>query len=65
MNKLAMNNSFEIFLEKYKYFFAKNHCEIQVHTIIKSTLYWIKYGRLKFVSRGFKGRLLAVQEQTL
>ncbi len=42
MNKLAMINSFEIILEKY--FFAKNHCEIQVHAILVCTLCSIKYG---------------------
>ena len=42
MNKLAMINSFEIILEKY--FFAKNHCEIQVRAILVCTLYSIKYG---------------------
>jgi hypothetical protein len=34
MNKLAMINSCEIVLEKS----AKNHCEIQVHTIFVSAL---------------------------
>jgi hypothetical protein len=41
-NKLAMINFCEIILEKY----AKNHCEIQVHTILVCTLYLIKYGKL-------------------
>jgi TRAP-type mannitol/chloroaromatic compound transport system permease large subunit len=41
MNKLAMINSFEIILEKK---FAKNHCEVQVRTILVCTLYSIKYG---------------------
>ncbi len=41
MNKLAMIKSSEIILE---FFFAKNHCEIQVHTILVSALYSIKYG---------------------
>jgi hypothetical protein len=43
MNKLAMINSCEIILEKLNNFFAKNHCEIQVHTILVCTLYSIKY----------------------
>ncbi len=41
MNKLAMINSCKIFLE---FFFAKNHCEIQVRTILICPLYLIKYG---------------------
>ncbi len=41
MNKLAMINSCEIILE---IFFAKNHCEIQVRTILVCALYSIKYG---------------------
>ncbi len=45
-NKLAMINSCEINLEKYKYFFAKNYCEIQEHTTLVCTLYSIKYGTL-------------------
>ncbi len=45
MNKLAMINSCEIIIEKLKYFFAKNHCEIQVRTILACTLYSIKYSR--------------------
>ncbi len=45
MNKLAMINSFEITLEKYN-FFAKNHCEIKVRTILICALYSIKYGNL-------------------
>jgi len=45
MNKLAIINSCEIILEK-KTFFAKNHCEIQVHTILVCALYSIKYGTL-------------------
>ncbi len=40
MNKLAMINSCEIILEKQNYFFAKNHCEIQV---LECALYLIKY----------------------
>jgi hypothetical protein len=34
MYKLAMINSCEITLEKLKKNFAKNHCEIQVRTIL-------------------------------
>ncbi len=41
MNKLAIIISFEIILE---FFFAKNHCEIQVRTLIVWALYSIKYG---------------------
>jgi hypothetical protein len=37
MNKLAMNNSCEIILEK-KNNFAKYHCEIQVHNILVCAL---------------------------
>jgi len=36
LNKLAMINSFEIILE---IFFDKNHCEIQVRTILVYALY--------------------------
>ncbi len=43
MNKLAMINSCEIILEMKNNFFAKNHCEIQVRTILVCTLYSIKY----------------------
>jgi hypothetical protein len=43
MNKLAMINSCEIILEKLNKFFAKNHCEIQVRTILVCTLCSIKY----------------------
>jgi hypothetical protein len=42
MTKLAMINSCEIILEKVNYFFAKNHCEIQVRTILVCALYSIK-----------------------
>ncbi len=45
MNKLVMINSCEIIIEKNP-FFAKNHCEIQVRTILVYTLYSIKYGKL-------------------
>ncbi len=44
MNKLVMIISYEIILEKQKKFFAKNHCEIQVHIILVCALYSIKYG---------------------
>jgi hypothetical protein len=43
MHKLAMINSCEIILEKKNIFFAKNHCEIQVHPILVCALYSIKY----------------------
>ncbi len=43
LNKHAMINSCEIILE---FFFAKNHCEIQVRTILVCALYSIKYGVL-------------------
>ncbi len=43
MNKLAMINSCEIILEKQKKI-AKNHCEIQMRTILVYALYSIKYG---------------------
>ncbi len=39
---LVMINFCENILEK-NFFFAKNHCEIQVHTILVCTLYSIKY----------------------
>jgi hypothetical protein len=42
MNKLAMIISFEVILEKK--ICAKNHCEIQVCTILVCALYSIKYG---------------------
>jgi hypothetical protein len=42
MNKLTMMNSCEIILEKY-FFFDKNHCEIEMHTILVCALYLIKY----------------------
>jgi hypothetical protein len=45
MNKLAMINYCEIILEKF-IFFALNHCEIQVHTILVCALYSIKYGAI-------------------
>ncbi len=41
----SMINSSEIFLEKNN-FFAKNQCEIQVHTILVCALYSIKYGSI-------------------
>jgi hypothetical protein len=41
MNKLAMINSREIIIEKQNFFFAKNHCEIQVRTILVCALYSI------------------------
>ncbi len=38
-NKLAMINSREIILKNKIIFFAKNHCEIQVRTILVCALY--------------------------
>jgi hypothetical protein len=49
MIKLAMTNFCEIILEKSKYFFPKNHWEIQVQTILVCTLYSIKYGNCQIV----------------
>ena len=49
MNKLAMINPCEIILEKLNNFFAKNHCEIQVRTILVCVLWSIKYGTSYFV----------------
>ncbi len=47
MNKLAMINSCKSFLEKLKKnIFFKNHCEIQVRTVLECTLYSIKYGSI-------------------
>jgi hypothetical protein len=43
MNKLAIINFYEIILEKK---IAKNHCEIQVRTILVCALYLIKYGKI-------------------
>jgi hypothetical protein len=43
MNKLAMIKSCELFLKNKIIFFAKNHCEIQVCTILVCALYSIKY----------------------
>ncbi len=43
MKKLAMINYCKIILEKQNIFFAKNHCEIQVSTMLVCTLYSIKY----------------------
>jgi hypothetical protein len=48
MNKLAMIKSCESILEKLKiFFFAKDHNEIQVHTILVRGLYSIKYSSQK------------------
>ncbi len=47
MNKLAIINSCKIILEnKNNFFFAKNHCEIQVRTTLLCALYSIKYGKM-------------------
>jgi hypothetical protein len=35
----------KLFLKNRNNFFAKNHCEIQVRTILVCALYLIKYGR--------------------
>jgi hypothetical protein len=43
MNKLGMINSCEIILKNI--FFAKNHPEIQVSTILVCALYSIKYNK--------------------
>jgi hypothetical protein len=45
MNKLGMINSWEIILKNKIIFFAKNHHEIQVSTILVCELYSIKYGK--------------------
>jgi hypothetical protein len=45
MNKFAMINSCEII---HEIFFAKNHCEIQVRTVLVCALHLIKYGIFKF-----------------
>jgi hypothetical protein len=54
-----MINSCEIILENKNNFFVKNHCEIQVHTILVCALYSIKYGNffhfLPFFSPGASG----------
>jgi len=47
MNKLAMIISCELFLKHRNNFFAKNHCEIQVRTILVRALNSIKYGSFK------------------
>jgi len=44
MYKIAMIHFCEIILE---IFFDKNHCEIQVCTILVCTLYWRKYSNLE------------------
>ncbi len=54
INKLAMTNSCEIIHEKFKkYCFAKNHCEIQVRTILVCALYLKKYGNHLCCCRSF------------
>ncbi len=47
MSKLAMIYSTEIILEKK---IAKNHCEIQVRTMLVCALYSIKYGNLGLIT---------------
>ncbi len=44
MNKLEIIKPVKLFLKNKNNFFAKNHCEIQVRTILVYTLYSIKYG---------------------
>jgi hypothetical protein len=39
----------KLFLKNKNNFLVKNHCEIQVRTILVCTLYSIKYGTLKTV----------------
>jgi hypothetical protein len=34
----------KLFLKNKNNFFAKNHCEIQVHTILVCAFYSVKYG---------------------
>jgi hypothetical protein len=42
-NKIAMISSYKLFLKNKNNLFAKNHCEIQVRTILVCALYLIKY----------------------
>ncbi len=51
MNKLAKINSCKIILEKNKNISSKNHCEIQVRTILVCALYSIKYGTFSKIIR--------------
>jgi hypothetical protein len=54
MNKLAMIISFKFkknFLKIKKKIFAKNHCEIQVRTLLVCALYSIKYGTPNFYQK--------------
>ncbi len=44
-----MNELVKLFLKHKQYFFAKNHCEIQVHTILVCALYSIKYDKFQFL----------------
>jgi hypothetical protein len=53
MNKLVI--LLKLFLKNKINFFAKNHCQIQVHTILVCALYSIKYSNL------FKLTLLAIR----
>ncbi len=41
-----MNKLVKLFLKNKINFFAKNHCEIQLHTILVCALYLIKYSTL-------------------
>ena len=53
MNKFAMINSCEVILKEKLIFFAKNHCEIQVRTILVCALYSIKYLNAIFILHHF------------
>ncbi len=47
----------KLFLKNRIIFLAKNHCEIQVRTILVCTLFLIKYGTL-FVSASIGGTVV-------
>ncbi len=49
-----MINSCKIILEKNKNIYSKNHCEIQVRTILVCALYSIKYGTFSKILRAQK-----------
>jgi hypothetical protein len=49
VNKDAMINSCRVILEN-KLFFSKNHCKIQVRTIVVCALSSIKYGMFNFIN---------------
>ncbi len=50
----------KLFLKNKIFFFAKNHCEIQVHAILVRALYTIKYGNKMCcsVDKRFKSNIL-------